>query len=390
MYENPLGKTSLGEDRTKCVSWAESVFLFYSWSSRSILEIVNHWVYKDSEILKDSDWQIVSKNIYRFEDSEIQGFWRFGRFAEDSRTRRSLEESSKLQKSEKKTRSKIQKLKDSDARTSQTLDRSSCLAVKERIPTPSIPKKKTLCGRLDGNSKIQKLNDSKTGISLSRGEIPNLSTSKIPRAPVRERARSRLFSRSLAAALARQRTARASMIIIIVLRWMTFSFVCCSQEPASLRFPRICTCTSVWCLCSEKISDRLSPTVYRLLPSLEIARAHIRIYARRYSSGFLSVTCKSISRLDLCYETDVSLVGGGVSASRDVHIYAVDIVHFGSILFGGERCFPPFGATSRENVKTALSPRFSQGPSLTQKPTQEISRCSLNSLIIQIQPRSKN
>lgn len=39
-------------------------------------------------------------------------------------------------------------------------------------------------------------------------------------------------------------------------------------------------------------------------------RSHVLVVTR---AGFLSVTCKSISLYDLCYETDVSLVGGGVS-----------------------------------------------------------------------------
>lgn len=72
---------------------------------------------------------------------------------------------------------------------------------------------------------------------------------------------------------------RASMIIIIVLRWMTFSFVC--PGPArSLAF--------------TGISDRLS---LELSVSASVTgRSDARIVTTGgYSSGFLSVTCKSIS-----------------------------------------------------------------------------------------------
>lgn len=97
---------------------------------------------------------------------------------------------------------------------------------------------------------------------------------------------SQLFPRArVVAAILRSRgrcsksASRASMIIIIVLRWMTFSFVC--PGPArSLAF--------------TGISDRLS---LELSVSASVTgRSDARIVTTGgYSSGFLSVTCKSIS-----------------------------------------------------------------------------------------------
>ena len=99
---------------------------------------------------------------------------------------------------------------------------------------------------------------------------------------------------------------------------------------------RVCTCT--------EISDRLSRTVCRFRHSDPGLFAWITVEeprTRRYSSGFLSVTCKSISLLDLCYETDVSLVGGGVSTSPPRTYLRIGIVAFD--LYPSEEDPPPFG-----------------------------------------------
>ena len=144
----------------------------------------------------------------------------------------------------------------------------------------------------------QKLKNSKTGISsqscvqasklsiappVSQTKIPNIESSRYRRVCSRfrvllsARARSRLFSRSLAAAepesASRSPADRASIDDNNYRVTMNDFLIRLLLEDACLsRFPRICMCVCV-CLCTEKISDRLSPTVYRLLPSLEITRA---------------------------------------------------------------------------------------------------------------------
>lgn len=110
------------------------------------------------------------------------------------------------------------------------------------------------------------------------------------------------------------------------------------------RSPRVCAQRRYRIVCLELSAASVTG-------SREHARARVRSdqraqpRIRRYSSGFLSVTCKSISRLDLCYETDVSLVGGGVSTSHGVHIYVE--LSLTSIYTLRWNALPPFEATFR-------------------------------------------
>lgn len=129
---------------------------------------------------------------------------------------------------------------------------------------------------------------------------------------------------------------------------MTFSFVCWPERPLALLVDCL-DCPA--CVHRGDIGSFVSNCLP--LPSLGLASMRARVRSdqraqpriRRYSSGFLSVTCKSISRLDLCYETDVSLVGGGVSTSHGVHIYVE--LSLTSIYTLRWNVLPPFEATFR-------------------------------------------